>query len=200
MKIVRFAPSAFIFVIALAITGFAQVPAQPAAPIKIMFIDTSAFEDTGGINRIINANAALAKEIEPARAEIRGMIARHDALVKDLQALEPQVRTATGVQRDNLAKQFTTKNDEAESLETQIKRKQEDGKALFERREGEMINPVLQDIGRAMQDFAKQRGYSVIFDVSKLAQTMLVFDTTKADATKDFIAFYNSRLAPAAKP
>ena len=63
-----------------------------------------------------------------------------------------------------------------------------------------MISPVQQDISRVMQDFAKQKGYSVILDVSKLAGAVLVYDEAKADVTKEFITFYNARSATGAAP
>jgi Skp family chaperone for outer membrane proteins len=89
-------------------------------------------------------------------------------------------------------------------LETTIKRKQEDAKAKYERRYTEIVGPVFNDIIKALNDFAKQKGYAVILDGAKLeeAQILLGFDD-KYDVTKDFITFYNARpagTASAVKP
>jgi Skp family chaperone for outer membrane proteins len=195
MKAFRFLALGLFFSAILAVNALAQAPAQPAANIKVMFINTAAFEATDGITRYTAAIAALNRETEPARAELRTMLARHDTLAKELQTLETQLRTATGAQRDTLSKQYDTKSDEYQNLGIQIKRKQEDGKKRYDRRQNEMFAPILEDIAKAMQDYAKQRGYAVIFDISKLTQAVLVYDSTKADVTKDFITFYNARPA-----
>jgi Skp family chaperone for outer membrane proteins len=81
-------------------------------------------------------------------------------------------------------------------LETTIKRKQEDAKARYEKRYQEVVGPVFNDIVKALNDFAKQKGYAVILDGAKLeeAQILLGFDD-KYDVTKDFVTFYNTRPA-----
>ena len=38
----------------------------------------------------------------------------------------------------------------------------------------------------------------MIFDISKLAGALLVYDEAKADVTKEFITFYNARSATGA--
>ena len=50
------------------------------------------------------------------------------------------------------------------------------------------------DILKAMNDYAKAKGYAVIMDGPKLleAQILMGFDE-KSDVTLDFIAFYNAR-------
>jgi Skp family chaperone for outer membrane proteins len=195
MKTFRFvAPGLFLAAI-LAASAFGQVPVQPAANIKIMFINTAAFEATDGITKYNAAIATLNRETEPARAELRTMLTRNDTLAKELQTLETQLRAATGPQRDALSKQYYTKSDEYQSLGIQIKRKQEDGKARYDRRKAELFAPVFEDIAKAMQDYAKQRGYAVILDISKMTQAVLIYDSTKADVTKDFVTFYNARPA-----
>ncbi len=61
------------------------------------------------------------------------------------------------------------------------------------------MGPVRQDIGNALQEFAKKNGYMMILDASKLdgAGLLLAFDE-KYDITKDFITFYNARPATTA--
>lgn len=204
MKTIRLAAAGFIFAALFAVSAFAQPAGQPAANIKVMFINTGMFEAKDGITKYINTVATLNREMEPLRAEIRTLATRHDSLAKEMAQIQAQVPTATAAVRDSLEKQFIAKRDEVATLEVQIKRKQEDGKARFERREGELMGPVRLDIARALQDFAKQRGYSVILDVTKLTEALVVYDATKADVTREFITFYNARpvtaAAPAARP
>lgn len=180
-----------------AVSAFAQVPA--AANIKVMFINTEAFKVKDGINKYISAATALDREFEAPRAEIRTLRARHETLAREVTALDDQITKATG-NKDALIKQFDAKVEEGRNLEILIKRKQEDGAKNYERREGEVMDPIRRDIGRALDDFAKQRGYAVILDSSKMTPAILVYDAAKADVTKDFIAFYNARAATAPKP
>jgi outer membrane protein len=198
MKTVRLAAASFIFAAIFAVSAFAQPAAQPGANVKVMFINTAAFEEKDGIIKYTNALSTLGREMEPLRAEIRTMVARFETLERELAQMQTQINAATAATRPALEKQFVAKRDEYQALEINIKRKQEDGKTRFERRQAELIGPVKQDISRVMQDFAKQRGYSVILDVSKLAGAVLVYDAAKADVTKEFITFYNARTAAAA--
>lgn len=198
MKTIRLAAASFFFAALFAVSAFAQTPAQPGANIKVMFINTGMFEAKDGITRYINAVTALARDLEPLRTEIRTMATRHDTLAKEMEQIQSQVPTAAPAARTNLERQFITKRDEVATLEVQIKRKQEDGKVRFEKREAELMGPVRQDIAKALQDFAKQRGYSVILDVTKMSEAILVYDAAKADVTREFITFYNARPAPAA--
>jgi Skp family chaperone for outer membrane proteins len=195
---IRLAAASFIFAAIFAVSAFAQPAAQPGANVKVVFINTSLFEAKDGISKYTTALSTLGREMEPLRAEIRTMVARFETLEKDLAQAQTQINAATPATRPALEKQYVAKRDEYQTLEINIKRKQEDGKARFERRQAELLTPVQQDIARVMQDFAKQRGYSVIIDVTKLAGAILVYDDAKADVTKEFIAFYNSRPGAAA--
>ena len=55
-------------------------------------------------------------------------------------------------------KALQAKADQAQQLETEMKRKQEDGKKALDRRIQELTGPVYQDIGSALQAYAKARG------------------------------------------
>ena len=57
----------------------------------------------------------------------------------------------------------------------------------------------MQDIGKAVNDFAKQKGYTLILDIAKdQAGFLLAVGDEKIDITKDFITFYNARPAATA--
>jgi Skp family chaperone for outer membrane proteins len=188
-----------VLLIAVSLLFAASAFAQGTAPSNVKFINTEAFRVKDGITKYVNAVAALDKEFDAPRTELRTLMARHDTLAKEVQTLQDQINKATG-DKSALIKQFDTKVEEGQNLEVQIKRKQEDAKGKYERREAELMNPIRIDIGRALDDFAKQKGYAVIFDISKLTAAILVYDVAKADVTKDFIAFYNTRPTTAAAP
>src|SRR6185436_7681947 len=77
--------------------------------------------------------------------------------------------------------------------------KQDDLKVRYERREQILLGPILLDIGKAMQDYQKQKAFAVLLDASKLfnAGVLLAWDDV-TDVTVDFIKFYNARPATAA--
>jgi Skp family chaperone for outer membrane proteins len=208
MRTVRLTALGFIFAALFAVSAFAQVPAT-AAPAKVMFINTLAFDDAkAGIAKYSNAMTALENEFKPVETELNTMKARYGTLANEVKGIEDKLNAPTSavpINKEELRKQYIAKGDEAANLEIQIKRKAEDGKAKFERRQTEVMQPIMQDIARAIQDFAKQKGYAVILDAAKLenAGVLLAFDETKADVTKEFIIFYNTRTpttATTAKP
>lgn len=202
MKTFRSIAAAFVFAAIFAVSASAQAPAaQPNANYKIVVINTVVFDSKDGITKYVSAMNTLEKEFETVETEIKTMATKYQALGKEIENLQKQAQNVpAGGQVPFDPKTAQTKVEEYQNMELAIKRKQEDAKARFERRQPQIMGPILQDIGKAMQDFAKQKGYALILDGSKLEQANLIlaFDETKADVTKEFIAFYNTRPATAA--
>ncbi len=187
----------FIFAAVMAVSAFGQVPAQPA-PFRMAVIDSEAFAaQTGGITRYAAALKALETEFAPLETEIKGMVTKYQALGAEIKKLQDQAAAGT-VPIDQKAAQ--AKVEEYQNLEVAIKRKQEDGKNRAARREPQVMGPIRQEIGRALQEYAKSKGYALILDAAKLdgAGLILAFDETKIDATKDFITYFNARPATTA--
>lgn len=164
----------------------APTAAQTAAAIaegKFAIIDTEAFGDQkDGIKRLVAAFQTVEREFKPRRDEITTLRTRYEALAKDIEATKAVADP----------KALAAKADQATQLETEIKRKQEDGQKALDRRVQELTGPVYQDIGNALQAYAKARGLSVVFDVSKMQGVVMVVDGG-IDITSAFIADYNSR-------
>lgn len=185
--------AAVIFAAALfAVSAFAQTT-QPAAG-KIGVINTTAFDDDkAGITKYTNAMNMLEKEFQPVNTELQTMLTRYQNMQKEIQTLQEQAQKGTVPVNQTT---IQTKIDDYGKLERDIKFKQEDAKARFTSRQSILLGPVLQDIGKAMQEFAKQKGYILILDIAKLANADLVLAMDeKADITKEFITFYNARPA-----
>ena len=86
-----------------------------------------------------------------------------------------------------------------EKLGREFKFKQEDTKAVSNAANRSVMGPVRQDIGNAMQEYAKKKGYVFILDASKLTVPDFFWRWTKnIDVTKEFITFYNARPATTA--
>ena len=186
-----------VFAAISAVSAFGQ-PATAQAPFKMAVIDSEAFAaTTGGITRYVAALKALDDEFKPLETEIQGMITKYNALGAEIKKLQDQAAAGT-VPIDQKTAQ--AKVEEYQNLEVAIKRKQEDGKNRAARRDPAVMGPIRLEIGKALQDYAKQKGYALILDAAKLdgAGLILAFDETKIDATKDFITFFNSRPATTA--
>jgi Skp family chaperone for outer membrane proteins len=188
-----------VFAAIMAVSAFGQgsVPAQ-AGPFKMAVIDSEAFAaQTGGITRFAAALKALDDEFKPLRTEIQGMVNRYTALAAEIKKLQDQQAAGT-VPIDQ--KTAATKVEEYQNLELAIKRKEEDGKARAARRQPAVLGPLQREIGNALQDYAKQKGYALILDSGKLAEAglILAYDDAKVDVTKDFITFFNARPATTA--
>lgn len=183
-----------IFTAVFASSAFSQGAAQPGANVKIVVINTAAFDAKEGIIKYANAMNALEKEFAPTQSELNALATKYQNLGNEIKALQEQISAGKIPVDKNAA---DAKVEEYQTLELTIKRKQEDGKRKFELRQSQIMGPVLQDIGKAMDEFAKQKGYALILDATKLegAGLILAVDASKVDVTKDFITFYNARPA-----
>lgn len=189
--------SAALFLTALfAVSAFAQ--AAPATNPKIVYINVGAFDDAkgAGIGKYVTAMNTLDAEFKPSFTEIQNMGTRYTALGNEIKTL--QDNAAKNVPIDQKA--AAAKVDQYQQMERDIKFKQEDVKAKYQSRYNVVVAPVMQDIMKSLQEFAKAKGYSMILDAAKLdeAGIILAVGNDSADVTKDFITFYNARPATAA--
>ena len=197
MRKIRLITISLILTAISAVSMVAQTPQGQGS--KIGLINTLAFNDPKtGITKyaaaVSNFEASFKKELD----ELNAMVARIQNLEKELTNLQKQLTTAGSAANAQLQTTYNTKAEEYEKLGREYKFKQDEVRSRYQRRRQESMGPLLQDIGKAMQEFAKQRGYTVIFDGAKLSDggILLGWDE-KADLTKDFITFYNARPATA---
>lgn len=188
MKTVRFIIFSSIFTALFAVSAFAQTEAAS----KVALINTDAFyAETGGITKIANGYKSLETEFKADFTELENMAKKLQALQAEVQKLQtpnPQVPVKPET--------IQAKVDEGQKLQRDYKFKQEDVKARYEKREVAVMNPITQDIGKAISDFAKQKGYTMVMDSGKLVQAqVLLYLQETTDITKDFITFYNTRPA-----
>jgi len=179
----------FIFTAVFAASSFAQGAAVP--PGKIGLVNTFAFGDEkAGITKFRAAMTALDGEFKALNDEMNGMRVKYQTLAKEIQDLQAAAAKGTPINTSVLQ----TKIDEAQTLELNIKRKQEDGKTRYERRYQTVVGPVFNDIVKALNEYAKKNGYALILDGAKLEESGLLmgFDD-KYDVTKEFVVFYNAR-------
>lgn len=191
--------AASLFIAALsAVSAFAQTPQPAVTSAKIVYIDTSAFSDEkAGIGKVRTALTALSNEFKPVETDLQTMGTKFQNLQKEIQSLNEQAKNSKVPINQST---IQAKVDEYGKMERDFKFKQEDAKARYQSRYNALVGPIMQDIMKALQDFAKQKGYSMILDAAKLdeAGIILAVGNESADATKEFITFYNARPATTA--
>ena len=199
MKTISSATACFLFAVIFAVSASAQTATPAAGTGKIGLVNINAFAaDTGGITKFKAALTTLDNEFKPVNDALRTKATRYQTLGAEIEKLRQPGAAGVPVATPNAAT-LQAKVDEARNLETQIKRDQEDAKAKYDSRYSVVIGPVFNDILKAMNEYAKSKGYAVVLDGAKLEEAgiLLGFDD-KYDITKDFIVFYNARPAGAA--
>jgi Skp family chaperone for outer membrane proteins len=166
----------------------AETVPPPAAPANIGIIDSREFgNEKTGIARVNTAMNQLEAKFQPVRTEIRGMVERLNTMQADIQkkrAIQDAATTARQVE-------------EAERLEVQIKRKQEDARASYQRESETLLQPLQADIATAINAYAQAKGITIVIDVNRVP---IIYAATSHDITRDFINDYNQKHPAGAAP
>src|SRR5690606_8862426 len=116
-----------------------------------------------------------------------------------IRTIEEELRKLQGSSAPVDPATFNTKREEGAKLARELEFKNKEYEAFRDKRQNEIMGPINADVGRALNDYAKQKGYSMIFDVVPLAQAaVLLTADDSVDITTDFVTFYNARPAGAA--
>lgn len=194
MKIDRLI-AAFAFVAAIALSPtFAQT--RPAAPqptpvpaasatvpdTKIALIYSEAFLDPKtGIARFNVLLSNLNREFQPRQTEI-------NQLTTKAQALNDEIEKTRSVADP---KTLQLKMDQLEQMKKDLTRKGEDAQAAYNKRRGEIFQPLQDDIGKALEVYAKGHNINVIIDGS---QVPVVYAADSIDITRAFINDFNNKF------
>jgi Skp family chaperone for outer membrane proteins len=206
-----FTLSAF-FVLLVGSSALAQRPATPAAsptqrpaaptttaaqqppatanvalpPSKVALIYTSNFLDSkGGIAKFNSVLTKLNGEFQKQKDDITQLQTRGQTLQDEITKLQ-QAPAGTPIDQRSLQ----AKVDQVEQLKKDIQRKTEDAQASYNRRRTELFKPLEDEVGKALEAFAKARGINVILDGDQLP---LVYAAPSLDITAAFIAEFNSK-------
>jgi Skp family chaperone for outer membrane proteins len=160
----------------------AQGPAAANVPeSKIALIYSDAFLDSkAGIARFGTLVTTLNREFQPRQTELQTMQQRIQTLTEDIQ------KTASVAD----PKTTQTKQDQLDQLKKDFQRKGEDAQTAYDRRRKEMFTPLQDDIGKALEIYAKAHNINVIIDGS---QVPLVYAADALDITRAFINDFNSK-------
>ena len=203
MRNFRIFAAALMLAAILAVSASAQGTARPAGPqqtapaaganasvpeSKIAYIDTGEFADEkAGITRYVNVMKTLEREFKPRQDELTTMQTRIKTIADEISRL-----TTAGGASPVDPKTIQAKQDEGERLGRDLKYKKEQADADFAKRYQEVIRPVSQDIMTALNNFAQQRGITMILDISRMGEAVLTVNQNM-DVTRAFIAEYNAK-------
>lgn len=193
MKIFRKFGCGLSFILAFAVLAIAQTEKeQSAVPNKVVFIASEIFEDEEkGIKELVDAYAKLSNEFKPQKDEIFAMVSKYNELMKEYKNAGEIVENAVvGLCYPSF--DFKEKAKELDDLSNQIKEFSTSARNLYIKRKSEVINPIKSKIQEAMKQFAKEKGYEEILDVSNLE---LVCYPRGIYVTNEFIKYYNSLAA-----
>ena len=153
---------------------------------KMAVIYTDMFLDQKtGIAKFNSVITKLNAEFVGLKNEIQGMQTRAQTLEDEIGKLQ---NAPAGTPIDQRSLQ--AKIDQLEQLKKDLQRKSEDAQASYTRRRQELFGPLQDEIGKALEAFAKARGINVIIDA---AQVPLLYAADSIDITRAFIADFNSK-------
>lgn len=149
------------------------------------------FQDPkNGISRFSTAIAKLNGEFQKIQ----------DELTQTAQRLRQQQDEITKLQQtpNVTPAQVQARIEQLDQQKKDYTRRGEDAQAAYQRRRQELLSPLQEDVGKALDAYAKARGITMILDGSQMP---LLYAADSIDITKAFIADYNSKNpATAANP
>jgi len=204
MKIVYSIITTLILTVTFAIAATAQTPRPTPTPAtqprptpapatantpvpqsKIALIDTTAFGDEkNGIYRYVDAARTVQNEFKTRTDEIQNLGNRINALGNEIDAL---MKVTPVDQKTVQAKQQQGQSLQAEFNTKKAKLDEDVGK-----RYEQIVLPISNQIGAAMDQFATQRGITMTLDLSKLIPAILTA-IPAIDLTQAFINDFNSK-------
>ena len=165
-------------------TAAPQTVALPTSKMAVIYTDMFLDQKTG-IAKFNSVVTKLNGEFQKLKDEITAMQQRAQALEAEITKLRD---APAGTPIDQRALQ--AKIDQLEQLKKDIQRRAEDAQAAYDRRRNELFDPLQQEIGRALEAFAKARGINVIIDGARVP---LMYAAESIDITKAFIQDFNTK-------
>ena len=145
-----------------------------------MFFDAKA-----GISKFTTVLTKLNGEFQKQKDELTQMQTRQQQLQDEVTRLQ---NAPAGTPIDQ--KSITAKVEQLEQLKREGQRKGEDAQAAYNKRRGELFAPLQEEVGKALEGFAKARGINIILDGT---QVPLIYAADSIDITRAFIAEFNSK-------
>ncbi|HSE17063.1 MAG TPA: OmpH family outer membrane protein [Pyrinomonadaceae bacterium] len=156
----------------------------PMSKMAVIYTDLFLDQKTG-IAKFNSVVTKLNGEFQKIKDELTQMQTRAQTLETEINKLREAPEGAPINQQA-----LQAKIDQLEQLKKDIQRKGEDAQAAYNRRRQELFTPLQDEIGKALEAFAKARGINVIIDA---ASVPLLYAADSIDITRAFIADFNSK-------
>lgn len=167
-------------------TASPQTSNAPLPTSKMGIIYTDMFFDAkAGISKFTTVLTKLNGEFQKQKDELTQMQTRQQQLQDEVTRLQ---NAPAGTPIDQ--KSITAKIEQLEQLKREGQRKGEDAQAAYNKRRGELFAPLQEEVGKALEGFAKARGINIILDGT---QVPLIYAADSIDITRAFIAEFNSK-------
>ncbi len=181
-KIVLFA----LFVAASAICSqraAAQTGSVPTGKIAVIF--SEAFQDPKqGIAKFTVIQNQLNSEFKKPQDDL-------DAAAVKVKTLEDEITKLKSSVAPVDPKSIQSKIEQLDQLRKDSQRKLEDTRALYQQKRNALLGPLQDEVGKALDVFAKAHGITLIIDGSQVPGVIYAADAM--DVTRAFISEYNSK-------
>jgi len=165
-------------------TAAPQNVALPVSKMAVIYTDLFLDQKTG-IAKFNTVVTKLNGEFQKLKDELTQMQSRGQALEAEITKLR-DAPAGTPIDQRSLQ----AKIDQLEQLKKDIQRKGEDAQASYNRRRQELFSPLQDEIGKALEAFAKARGINVIVDGTQIP---LLYAAESIDITRAFITDFNTK-------
>ena len=164
-----------------------QAPAAVNVPVsKVAVIFTGAFQDSKqGIAKFNVLLTKINSEFQKTQDDLNQTAARLKTSQDEISNLQAQAAKGTPVD----PRTIQTKLDQLDQAKKDYQRRGEDAQAAYQRRRQEVFMPLQDEVGKALDAFAKARGITMVIDGSQ--QEGILFASDGIDITRAFISDYN---------
>lgn len=173
-----------------------QVFAQPAKPqttpanvnvpvSKVAVIFSAAFQDPKlGIAKFNVLLTQLNSKYQKTQDDLNNT-------AKTINALQDEVKKLQESTAPVSPQTVQQKLDQLDQMKKDYQRRGEDAQANYQRERQQVFAPLQDDVGKALDVFAKARGITLVIDASQVEGILYAADGM--DITKAFISDYNSK-------
>ncbi len=190
MKLTRL--FSFVSLLSLVVAPVVAQTAAPAAPAaakevpvsRLAWLDSRAFfQEETGIKRLVRTVKELELQFSGTESELNLLREKLRTLVGELQKLQ------AGGEANAAAIQ--EKQTEGLKLQQELQAKQQQAQQAFGQAQQAKQGPVMIEIGKAIEAYAKERDLGMLVDAAKLGEAIL-YTKGDLDVTDDFIAVFNA--------
>jgi len=163
-------------------------PATQAAPVnvpvgKVAVVFSAAFQDPKeGIAKFTVLLTRLNAEFQKTQDDLNQTAQKINQLQDEIAKLQKSTAPVD-------PKTVQAKLDQVDQMKKDYQRKGEDGQANYQRRRQEIFAPLQDDVGKALDVYAKSRGITLVIDGSQIEGILFAADSI--DITRAFITDYN---------